>query len=116
MLKCNAALHELLSKVDNVTLARHSNLRNEKWSFHKRNDDKHFSRVSISLFAANIKAAFRKSLGIPSKKYEHMDRTSLSKSRYQKIDRKKTHDDNARGGDIQSFKRELIQFLTAYKV
>ena len=65
---CNSKLRSTLLKRDNITIAFHSNLRNASWSFHK--DDKHFAQVSISKFAANIKVALRKSIGITSNKFK----------------------------------------------
>ena len=65
VVKCNELLRSTLKTTENVTMAFHSNLRNDQWSFHKKNDDKHFSRISISMFASNIKNAFRACLGIP---------------------------------------------------
>ena len=130
--KCNAALHSSLLKKDNITIAFHSNLRNENWTFHKKNDDKHLSEVSISKFAANLKAALRRSIGIPSKYDNRKNMRSGSRnlgnqnklgnlsnnSTERNFGGDKALNDkkrNTRGG-IDSFKKDLINFLTAYKV
>ena len=123
VLKCNEALDSALSREDNVTLAVHSNLRNENWTFHKKDDDKHFSKVSISLFASNIKAAFRQCLGIPSRKYNNRDSTpragnrtgNRSQSLRSKRGYRNNHNSYVQGGDIDPFKRDLIKFLSSYK-
>ena len=148
--KCNLALHSSLLHETNVTLAFHSNLRNDEWTFHKKNDDKHFSRISISLFAANLKDALRRSIGIHTRKYEknnHGTRggngigsanknNNIRKSKSLKYpndkggrhnDRSDRRNDNSDrfGGErhgrdtdvnIRTFKQDLINFLTTYKV
>ena len=115
--KCNIALNASLRDEDNVTLASHSNLRNEKWTFHKKDDDKHFSRISISLFASNIKNAFRKSLGITLNKYGNKRSNGDGVSnRYRKRVSGLSNDGRSSShGDIDSFKRDLIKFLSSYK-
>lgn len=60
--ECNEILPNLLDS--GVTLIRHSNLRNDEWSFHVENDDKHLAAESIARFAGNLKTAFRKAIGI----------------------------------------------------
>ena len=135
VVQCNQHLHQHLCNTESVTIARHSNLRNEKWSFHR--DDKHFTEISISLFAANMKNALRKSLGIPSRKNGKDGSNNKEEKRGRQ---KRQHDkytvqiDNNKNGrretnknknnmgskthskDINSFKNDLIKFLTNYKV
>ena len=64
VLKCNKELKEILKDEQEVTIVRHSNLRNNEWSFHIEGDDKHFTAPAIARLAGNLKAAFRKALGI----------------------------------------------------
>ena len=131
VIKCNTALRASLQKETNVTLAFHSNLRNEKWTFHTKNDDKHFSQVSISRFASNIKIAFRKSIGILSNKYgskkqnfgadNHIRTDTRHNAKNNEFGRgynskKKMNTNNGDDrGSLQSFKQDLIKFLTEYK-
>ena len=61
VISCNNKLHEILDTAENITLARHSNLRNEEWSHHR--DDRHISESSTARLAGNLKAAFRKAIG-----------------------------------------------------
>ena len=122
---CNNHLHTHLRNLESVTIARHSNLRNEKWTFHR--DDKHFTAISISLFAANIKNALRKCLGIPSKK-TGKDERGVQRKRHHSDSRNKNSDNdnkknlnknkNITGSNrkIDSFRNDLIKFLTNYKV
>ena len=63
VLVCNEELN-ILNNAENITIAKHSNLRDKEWSFHKPNDDKHFTRSAIARLAGNLKSAFRKALGI----------------------------------------------------
>jgi len=109
VLICNKNLHASLEKVENVTIALHSNLRNERWSFHKKNDDKHFSKISISRFAANIKIAFRKAIGLSSRNKQG------SGSALNKNIRRKNNKDSLERENVHSFKKELINFLNSYK-
>ena len=62
--QCNKHLAELLANNSNIILARHSNLRDDEWTFHKPNDDKHLKEDSIARFASNLKIAFRVEIGI----------------------------------------------------
>ena len=62
VLECNEILPNLVDSA--VTLIHHSNLRNEEWSFHVENDDKHLAAESIARFAGNLKTAFRKAIGV----------------------------------------------------
>lgn len=59
--RCN----ELRVKKDYITLAYHSNLRNDRWSHY--DDDKHISKYAVAIFAANLKRALRKAHGITLK-------------------------------------------------
>ena len=75
---CNTALHAALDGLENVTIAKHSNLRNERWSFHVKKDDRHFDKVSIGRLAKNLKVAFRKAIGLPvfeKKTFKHSSTT-----------------------------------------
>ena len=75
VISCNKELYETLDTAENITIARHSNLRDSEWSFHKENDDKHITKMAIPKLAGNLKAAFRKAIGadrrMPSNRYEH---------------------------------------------
>ena len=59
---CNAEL-DVLKDAENITIAKHNNLRDDKWSFHKPNDDKHFTNFAVARLAGNLKSAFRKAMG-----------------------------------------------------
>ena len=115
--ECNRYLHNSLRDADFITIAKHSNLRNERWTFHK--DDKHLTEISISLFAANIKNALRRCLGIPSK------RSGKRGGQEGRRDQPKNHKGgkymkNHNGADtkktqnMNSFKQDLIRFLQNY--
>ena len=62
VLICNEEL-KVLQNTDNITLARHSNLRDSEWSYHKKKDDKHFTEEAIARLAGNLKDAFRRAIG-----------------------------------------------------
>ena len=62
---CNEHLHAYFDPMETVTMAIHSNLRTSNWKYHE--DDKHFFKESIAEFAANIKIALRKAIGIPER-------------------------------------------------
>ena len=62
---CNEHIHAYFEPMQNVTMAIHSNLRTANWKYHE--DDKHFLKESIAKFAANIKIALRKAIGIPER-------------------------------------------------
>lgn len=62
---CNEQLENLLKPMDNVTLAFHSNLRTPDWRFYR--DDKHIDASAVRKFAANLKTALRKAIGIPER-------------------------------------------------
>ena len=64
VLACNDILGQVLGQAENITLVRHTNLRNKEWTHHKKSDDKHFTKTSISRLAGNLKHAFRKAIGI----------------------------------------------------
>ena len=70
-----------LENLDMVTVVPHSNLRNERWSFHE--DDKHLAELSIAKFASNIKVGFRKAFGInnskrtPGKHFNHKNNDKM---------------------------------------
>ena len=57
---CNKILKDTLDA--NVFLIRHSNLRNEEWSFLIEEDDKHLAKNSIAKLVGNLKSAFRKAI------------------------------------------------------
>ena len=63
VLACNKEM-KILQHAENITVARHSNLRDEQWSFHKPKDDKHFTQFAMARLAGNLKAAFRQALNI----------------------------------------------------
>jgi hypothetical protein len=63
VITCNKELR-ILQETENVTLARHANLRDEQWSFHKPKDDKHFTKFAVARLAGNLKAAFRQAMNI----------------------------------------------------
>ena len=98
--RCNTALHTALDKELDVTIAKHSNLRNERWSFHIKGDDKHFAQISIARLAKNLKIAFRTALGFST------SRKNSASNRKQKYPSKKSgHSDDV------TFKQKLMNFL-----
>ena len=111
--ECNSLLHTSLRKLENVTMAIHSNLRNETWSFHKKDDDKHLSEISIALFAANLKVALRKALGLPSNKNIKKKNPGGGDDNRNRT-KNNSNNNNNNNNNLQSFKRDLIQFLTSY--
>ena len=98
--RCNTTLHTALDKELDVTIAKHSNLRNERWSFHIKGDDKHFAQISIARLAKNLKIAFRTALGFST------SRKNSASNRKQKYPSKKSgHSDDV------TFKQKLMNFL-----
>ena len=101
VLECNKELKDLIKSYPYVTLARHSNLRNNDWSFHKKNDDKHLAEDSIARLAGNLKSAFRRAIGMDA----HRD------------NRKKNNTSHSRGGNSRTsniadiIRNELKRFL-----
>ena len=116
--ECNRCLHNSLRDADFITIAKHSNLRNERMTFHK--DDKHLTEISISLFAANIKNALRSCLGIPSKRSgKRGDREGRrDKSENPKGGKRYMKNNNGaqtkKNHNMNSFKQDLIRFLQNY--
>jgi hypothetical protein len=99
---CNSVLHAALDNKSNVTIAKHSNLRNERWSFHVKDDDKHLTEVSIARFAKNLKVAFRTAFGMPL--YEKRSVGNYNKNM----------DKQQKGfGNVETFKRKLLKFLNS---
>ena len=114
---CNSALHSSLEDEDNVTIAEHFNLRNDRWSFHIKNDDKHFAQISIGRFAKNLKIAFRKALGLPLfEKRKNATRNNAfqnNTSRRRNPRKESPNNLNNMGDDVQVFKQKLISFLSS---
>ena len=115
VLKCNNALHAALKKTEDVTIARHSNLRNDRWSFH--DDDKHFTQISIARFAKNLKIAFFRAIG---KKRLPEQKTMKKSNNFKNLNKNKNNDSqNNQGGggdypktrDFQTLKKLLVEFL-----
>ena len=102
VLKCNTALHAALDNQTNITIARHTNLRDETWTFHMKNDDKHLTELSIAKFAKNLKVAFRKALGLPV--YEKRNNDSAQ--------RKSNFKPQKGLGEVHTFKKKLMHFLS----
>ena len=102
---CNTALHTALDGLDNVTIAKHSNLRNEHWSFHVKKDDRHFDKVSIGRLAKNLKIAFRKAIGLPV--FEKRKGSGGGKAPT------KHTSQNGLGNEdnVETFKQKLMSFL-----
>ena len=73
VLACNTELNNTLKIAENITLVRHSNLRNGEWSHHKKNDDKHFTEGSTARLAGNLKNAFRRAIGAKTKSPRKQD-------------------------------------------
>ena len=106
---CNNELHETLGKAENITLANHSNLRNDEWTHHKEKDDKHINETSAARLAGNLKSAFRRAIGIMSGKYSstkingnHRGGEKIRHSHRDNRNRRTSHDnhdrqDNRRG-------------------
>ena len=115
--KCNTALHTALDTEDNVTIAKHSNLRNDRWSFHIKGDDKHFAQISIARLAKNLKIAFRSALGFSTSR-RNSDSTSRknsdsSTSRKNSDSSRKHKYPSKKSGrnDDMTFKQKLLDFL-----
>ena len=101
---CNDALHAALDKAENVTIAKHSNLRNERWSFHVEKDDRHFDQGSIGRLAKNLKNAFRKAIGLPV--FEKRNGAGGGKNTARR------QPQNGHGGNnVETFKQKLMSFL-----
>lgn len=117
--KCNEIMVAQLEKIENVTVAHHYNLRNDQWSFHKKDDDKHFTKISISLFASNIKTALRKCLGIPSNAKRRNSEFHQSRKQNTGNDRSRPSYRNVKnkntGAAGHSLKDALMQFLKDFK-
>ena len=112
VVECNRQLQRSFHDVAFVTIARHSNLRNDKWTFHR--DDKHLTQVSISMFASNLKNALRRCLGIQSKR-NMKGGDSRNDPKRKKIDRvNRKIPSKTQGKDLNSFKEDLIRFLKEY--
>ena len=101
VMQCNKHLYNFTSGNNSITLARHSNLRNNEWSFHKKGDDKHLEERSIARFASNLKIAFRKAIGIRSQ------RTDQQKD--SRNDRVRSHDQPINIKNL--LKKELLKLL-----
>ena len=101
VIECNTILHATLRFDKEVTIAKHGNLRNERWSFHKKNDDKHFSEVSIARFASNLKTAFRTAIGL---------RNTQKKGRKQS-EGPRTRNGKDSNKEIRELKNMLLKFL-----
>ena len=99
VIECNKILHATLRFDKEVTIAKHGNLRNERWSFHKKNDDKHFSEISIARFASNLKTAFRTAIGLSN---------TQKKGRKQSEGPRNGKDSNK---EIRELKNMLLKFL-----
>ena len=97
VIECNKILHATLRFDKEVTIAKHGNLRNERWSFHKKNDDKHFSEISIARFASNLKTSFRSAIGL----------TNTQKKGRKQHKRTKNVKDN----EFRELKSMLLKFL-----
>ena len=61
VVECNQLLPSAVHS--DIVIIRHSNLRNDEWSFHDAGDDKHLAEDSIARFAGNLKAGFRRAIG-----------------------------------------------------
>ena len=115
---CNAKLRATLGKKDNITLGFHSNLRDPSWAFHK--DDKHFAQISISKFAANIKVALRKSIGISTNKFNKSGRKRDSnnndnRNSYKPNNNKNFNNRSSGNNSVEELKNFLIKSLQNYK-
>ena len=117
VLKRNDALHAALKTMKDVTIARHSNLRNDRWSFHV--DDKHFAQISIARFAKNLKIAFFRAIGqkrLPEQK-SAKDTNNLKnlnkKNKYNDTQSKQGggSDNSKPPRDFQTLKKLLVEFL-----
>ena len=99
VVECNKQLRTFSSSDNNVTLAKHSNLRPPDM-FRNKNDDKHFHESKAGLLASNIKRALRQALGLQD------DRRNFQKRPKNEIPRvsKNTH-------SIRDFKNSLMSLL-----
>ena len=62
VIRCNELLQELYKNEVDVTIAPHSNLRDDNWSMF--DDSKHVTEAAVPRLVSNIKRALRKSYGI----------------------------------------------------
>ena len=110
VIRCNAALHAALNGTEGVTIAKHSNLRNDRWSFHIKGDDKHFSEISIARLASNLKNTFREAIGHRSSPRK---RISDKKKTHSEGGGRKTYSQGEQNNvsEDMSFKQKLLQFL-----
>ena len=97
VLICNEHLHTYFDKMDKVTMAVHSNLRTEDWSYYDEGDNKHLANSTIKHFASNLKAALREAVGIHS----HKD-TAQKKGNMKK---------NSRKSGLDKLKNMLLEVL-----
>ena len=102
---CNTALHAALDNVPNVTIAKHSNLRNDRWSFHVEKDDRHFDKSSIGRLAKNLKVAFRKAIGLPV--FENRNSAGGGRNSV----KSKSRNGLGKGNNVETFKEKLMSFL-----
>ena len=103
VIACNEELR-ILQGTDNITLAKHSNLRDKQWSFHKPKDDKHFTKPAIARLAGNLKSAFRKAMNIRPRRSSNNDRYNKGNVRNSNAGKSKN--------DKQLLLKKLIQLLS----
>ena len=78
VIRCNVLIQDLYKNEDDVTIAPHSNLRDDDWSMF--DDSKHVSEAAVPRLVSNIKRALRKSYGITAdgSKPKHPNKPPLS--------------------------------------
>ena len=62
VIRCNEMITTLFKNRNDVTIASHSNLRDDEWSMY--DDVKHVSEAAVPRLVSNIKRALRKSHGV----------------------------------------------------
>ena len=81
VINCNRELRNAVRGISDITIARHSNLRDNEWSCYSKSDNKHIRQESIAKMAGNLKAAFRAAIGVAQKRNWTNNRTDNSRYR-----------------------------------
>ena len=109
VISCNKELRNTIRNIPDITIARHSNLRDDKWSCYPKNDNKHISLESIAKLAGNLKAAFRAAIGVAQKRNWTRNRTN--NSRYNKNNVRGQREQNGRRNIADLIRQELLRFF-----
>ena len=91
--------------MNNIKIAKHSNLRNDRWSFHVMNDDRHFDQLSIGRLAKNMKIVFRKAAGLSVFEKKNVANGG------RKYVKRQPKDGLVNMSNVDTFKKKLMSFL-----